>query len=69
MVEWNEQKNLELVEDYAEAMTRAEYLEATNIVLVNALERAKFRLFGAGPSTDPLYAIIRGALNLAKEKA
>lgn len=39
--------------------------ELTNTVaaLVEALEAAKFRLFGAGPSTDPLYAAIRDALN------
>lgn len=31
-------------------------------VLVDALRKAHFRLFGAGPSTDELYAIIRDAL-------
>ena len=34
--------------------------------MYEALGAAKFRMFGAGPSTDPLYATIRDALAKAK---
>lgn len=47
---------------------RINELTAVNAGLVEALKDAEFRLFGQGPSTDPLHTKIRDALHRATER-
>ena len=58
--------NCGMIPENCHCTTPTEDLKAAQAALVEALEAAKFRLFGAGPSTDPLYATIRDALAKAK---
>ncbi|KKN48344.1 hypothetical protein LCGC14_0653790 [marine sediment metagenome] len=50
-----------------EANAIIDNLKTINAELLEALADAKFRLFGAGPSTDPLYGRMRDALAKAQE--
>ena len=61
------QANSNLANQVAHYFAHVQELKASNAELLEALEDAKFRLYGAGPSTDPLYAKIRDAI--AKETA
>ena len=63
----NKQIKRELSGALASASDQINKLETINAELLEALKDARFRLFGAGPSTDPLYARMRDALAKAQE--